>query len=524
MSDLPTVGQDSGGEGTPTSTRAGLKTTTTSVRKPASAKTPAPAKASSADAGKPATQAAGKPATQSAGKRGAQTATADVSETLFTVADRALSTAAGQLAAAPAEDTGPVSQPRPAPPDAAPLAVEIGWTMALLFGGLQQTTAPQDRLPTEHELAPPQRIEVEVERVNALLGRLGKLLGPGPAQPSPGPDQPSPGPAQPSPGPAQPSPGPAQSAVPVQSAVPAVGPITGAVDDTTHAWKPDESSQGSLGETNLKILTWLARTDRDLSIAYQLGRSLRDTAHPPQRAPSDAGAPPTTSEDALKNQLSRARVARLQEWLSTLALRLPADSAAVVSASMGRWCDLTSTIFLPNTPGKLTARSPSASDVATGLHASLAPQGDTWLNLLVGTESAEALLTPEGLVAAGEAALRRTARIIRKILAHYWFALLVLAIALGVVLYLTAADLSGAGKVWTEIAAVAGTLGVTAKGVGSTMARLSRSAEKPIFGLERVDAMAWAVTAIPGGLKLNTRGVRALRSSGIRPPGPLGRV
>ena len=76
----------------------------------------------------------------------------------------------------------------------------------------------------------------------------------------------------------------------------------------------------------------------------------------------------------------------------------------------------------------------------------------------------------------------------------------------------------------SEIAAIAGTLGVTAKGVSSSMARLSKNAEKPIFGLEKVDAMAWAVTAIPGGLKLNARGVRAIRSSGIRPPGPLGRV
>jgi hypothetical protein len=36
--------------------------------------------------------------------------------------------------------------------------------------------------------------------------------------------------------------------------------------------------------------------------------------------------------------------------------------------------------------------------------------------------------------------------------------------------------------------------------------------------------MAWAVTAIPDDLKLDSRGVRALRRSGIPQSSPLGRV
>jgi cell wall assembly regulator SMI1 len=88
----------------------------------------------------------------------------------------------------------------------------------------------------------------------------------------------------------------------------------------------------------------------------------------------------------------------------------------------------------------------------------------------------------------------------------------------------TVEDLSGAGKVWTQIAAVASALGVTARGIGTTMAKLSKEAEKPIFGLEKIDAMAWAVTSIPVELKLNNQGVRALRRSGILPSAPLGRV
>lgn len=144
--------------------------------------------------------------------------------------------------------------------------------------------------------------------------------------------------------------------------------------------------------------------------------------------------------------------------------------------------------------------------------------------MLVGAESSQGLLTPEGLVAAGEAALGRTARIVKRIAVHYWFVLLILAVALAAALYFASRDLSGAGKIWTQIAAVAGALGITARGISNTMTRLSEDAEKPIFGAEKIDAMAWAVTTIPDQLKLSMRGVKALRRSGIPPSGPMGRL
>ena len=44
---------------------------------------------------------------------------------------------------------------------AIPLAVDIGWTMAVLFGQLRPGSV-RDRLPTEHELPPDQRAQLEV--------------------------------------------------------------------------------------------------------------------------------------------------------------------------------------------------------------------------------------------------------------------------------------------------------------------------------------------------------------------------
>ena len=502
----------------------------------------------------------------------------------------------------PAEGTQP-EQPKADSPtsvdsDAVPLAVDIGWTMAVLFGQLRpESGGPSDRLPTEHELPPDQRIKLETQRVNSLLVRLGALL---PASPEKKDGVPSVvGLADPSaaaagtatPGKPPPTPG-ASGATGGSAATRNETPSDPTKrDDTDSGQTAEDAFHKNLEQSNLEILEWLACAGRGFSLAYQLGRSLRDTANPPLRiaattddavpngvqpadiataaatakrrteiearantirvantqaaeafagkkltgadatalseAAQQQAAPRVAALDAVTKQLSRPRVTKLQEWLSTLAPLLPTDSGAIVSASVGRWCDLTTTVLDPDSPGSLRSRFgsyKSQEEVAVELLDSLLPQGDAWLNLLVGTESSDGLLTPEGFVAAGEAALGRTARIIRRTAVHYWFALLLLAVVVAGVLYAASQDLSGAGKVWTQIAAVASALGVTARGIGTTMAKLSKQAEKPIFGLEKIDAMAWAVTSIPADLKLNNQGVRALRRSGITAPAPLGRV
>ena len=415
---------------------------------------------------------------------------------------------------------GPPAQKK----EAIELAVDAGWTMALLFGYLRpapdRPSTVSDRLPTEHELPPDQRTQLEGKRINAILARLGVLLSETP-DPKPG--------------------------------VPRV---------TLSAGSPGAAGtldQAGLIQLNLDILEWLACAGREYGIAYQLGRSLRDTAYPPpcpdgersdadkkeiatrksQLTPKDAPKDPEEAakqqkdaedqsnrefgaREALIKQLSRARVAKIQEWLSTLTPDLPNDAAAIVGASLGRWADLANTIFDTNSPGGLNRRQ-SELEVAGEMTRSLLPQGDAWINLLVGAESSEGLLTPEAFVAAGEAALDRTARIVRKIATRYWYALLILAIAVAAALYFAARDVGGAAKVWTQIATVAAALGITAKGIGTAMARLSAGAEKPIYGLEKVDAMAWSVTTIPNDLKLTMRGVSALRQSGITPSSPMGR-
>jgi hypothetical protein len=257
----------------------------------------------------------------------------------------------------------------------------------------------------------------------------------------------------------------------------------------------------------------LACAGRQVELAYQLGRSLRDTVNPPLKNSEDFAG-------AVKAQLQRQRTSKLQQWLTTLSPDLPADTGQLVGISLGRWSTFVSTIF-GDAPGALKNGS-SSNEVAERTKTALLDQGDVWLNLLTGSESTDGLLTPEGYVAAGEAAPSRTVRIVRRVLLHYWVALVVLAFALAAILYISARYLGGAAKVWTQIAAIAGSLGVTAKGIGSNVSRLSEGAERPIYQAEELDAKVWALTSLPT-VSLNLQGVHGLRQAGIQRSQPLGR-
>jgi hypothetical protein len=275
-----------------------------------------------------------------------------------------------------------------------------------------------------------------------------------------------------------------------------------------------------LRTANVTFLEGLACSGPEVELAYQVGRTLRDTSNLPlleNHGPRNADE----LTEGLLVQLSGRRIATLQQWLATLAPQFPAHAAAVVSASVGRWSDLAGVALDGNRPGKLSKGTDGS--FAKAMAEFLLPQGDVWLQLLAGTRSADGLLSPEGYVAAGESSLRRSTKIVMKVLRHYWVALVVLAAALGAILLLSGLYLGGAGKVWTQIAAIATSLGVTAKGIGSTTSRLAKEAEAPIFGLEKEDAMAWAVTALPPA-QLSPRGVLIMRKAGVAPSGPLGRI
>jgi hypothetical protein len=277
------------------------------------------------------------------------------------------------------------------------------------------------------------------------------------------------------------------------------------------------------------MLNQLTKCGPDVSLAYQAGRSLRDTVNPPLRPYAELPSP-EPGEGYEDRQLigrlmwafSRDRVATIQEWLATLAPHFPDSNAArVVISSVGRWADFSGVTLDNDIPGT-PKPSNSRKSIALAMMSRLFRQGDSWRGLLVGENTTDALLSPEGFVAAGDAALRRTARIIGKVVWRYKWVLLILAAVLAAVLTLSALYLGGASKVWTSIAAIAASLGVSWKGISAAIPKLAEDAEKPIFGLEEVEAMAWSVTTLPPNTDVTAAGVAYLRRAGVAPPAPLG--
>jgi len=373
-----------------------------------------------------------------------------------------------------------------APHTAVQLALQVGWTMAVLYRPaprLSQNAADsRPQLMSVHELPAGERREVELSRLRHLLALLASL--------------------------------PECSTAGLPACAGGLG-------------KGPDPFDSQLAEANLKILTALASTSPELELAYGLGRSLRDTANPPM-PPAVPGADQEVDlaalAKALEDQLDRGRVSRLQDWLATLSTQFPQHAAAVVSTSLGRWSELAQLTMTQNTQlrrslildGPVGNKNESRNHFAGEMAARLLTQADLWLLLLVGARSTSGLLTPESYVTAAEASIRRSARIARTFLQHYWAVLLLVVAAVAGAVYLALHYLGGAAKVWTSIAAVAGTLGISAKSITTAMSRMAADAERPLFGLAQEDAMAWAITTMPQ-VSLVSSGVRRLRRAGVTP-------
>jgi len=360
------------------------------------------------------------------------------------------------------------------PLTAAQLALHMGWTMAVLYGNVPAAHTDGSQLPTVNELPADERRALELGRLNHLLKRLAAV--------------------------------PACADAGLPAGVPRMD-----------VKAPDLKTK--LEHLNLALLDALAAAGPEPEMAYELGRALRDTANPP-RPTADTGDP-KSSVNALARQLAHGRIAKLQEWLETLATQFPQHAASIVAASMGRWSELAAVTV--STSARTRLKKGDKERFAEKMYEYLLPQGDLWLTLLVGARSTSGLLSPEAYVAAGEAALRRSAAIGRKILQHYWVALFLVGAALVASLYLAVTYLGGAAKVWTSIAAIVGSLGISAQAIASAMARLGAEAERPVFGLAEEDAMAWAITTLPQA-DLTSRGVMRLRKAGVAPTAGLGRV
>jgi hypothetical protein len=256
--------------------------------------------------------------------------------------------------------------------------------------------------------------------------------------------------------------------------------------------------QEALRDLHLRILDDLAGEQRQLS-AYQLGLALSD-----QCWMTGSGGP-----EVFIGAFGRSQVAGLQALLDRSGAALPPGAAAIVGRSLENWQD-----WIDVNAGKLR-QQPAAGDPEGGpVPRALRVQGTAWHCVLTGDPgaSAEPVLRAWAHAAAGVA---RAARLVAfTIVRRFWPFAVVLAAALGLLLYLVIANLRGAGQAWaslgTIIAFVSGggfTLGTgVARTFGGMAAQAWRAAE--------LEARAWSVTWLPSlpqtvaqRARLDSRGV-----------------
>jgi hypothetical protein len=429
-----------------------------------------------------------------------------------------------------------------ASPTGAQIACEIGWVMALLNSidpDLQSDdTQDTHKLPSTHELGGALRLDVERGRLEALVARLGGTGGPCAGSFSL--DLTA-----------------LNSWSPPASASAQGRGLTG----ENHVTAGDDAQQGENQERaepisappttsslqsvvrnlNTSILEQLARCGLTVEAGYRIGRSLYDTVNPPMVDSEktvigiDSGEPPELQQK-LKPVLAAfevERISTIQRWLTTTAGSFSGNTAQLVSVSLGRWAvfvDATLSKAVSGDVKNSEARFTNAPFLSKGelcddVRHYLVRQGDIWLNLLAGSQSTSGLITPEGYVEAAEAALRRTGRIVRGVLRHYWAVAVLLALTIALILSLTFATdwLGGPGKVWTTIATAAAALGISWKGIASAVPKLAEKGENPVFALEELDAMAWALTTLPPA-QINATAIRRLRSAGVPKTAAIGRT
>jgi hypothetical protein len=228
-------------------------------------------------------------------------------------------------------------------------------------------------------------------------------------------------------------------------------------------------------ELHLAILRECNASDRALGKAYELGKSLADTC------------PGAISVEAMAKQLNRYRLDELGRWLADLASRLPDHSSRAVRISMARW--------------KIEAKDGPSSPLFTKqeagiLHRELDRQVQIWRSMLTGEKSATDMLGTDGYARAVGFAVGDTRRILTgyifKFLPYILVVMAVLAAGIWGVL-----EFKATSKVIASFTAIATALGLSWKGVASTLGHVAGEIETPIWQGSLDLVVADAITQQP---------------------------
>jgi hypothetical protein len=232
-----------------------------------------------------------------------------------------------------------------------------------------------------------------------------------------------------------------------------------------------DARRGAAADLDGKALGVLSATDVQLGKAYAAGRALLTLTTRPE-----TGA-------TLKSHLTGPAIAPVVAAIDDLSSALAPHAGHSVRASIHEW----------------RASIETRSDVVPETHETwlqLARQGELWRALLSGEKSGTDMLEIEDYLDAAERLACRMRRMAWAVLRRFW--LLVLAILVlvggGVALIVStdseAAVVAGAGTI------LAG-LGLSWRGIGGSLGRLTAKLERPLWGAELDTAITQAITLLP---------------------------
>ena len=249
-----------------------------------------------------------------------------------------------------------------------------------------------------------------------------------------------------------------------------------------------------------QVLGSLTAADFRLGTSYGLGRALADTCRKP------------TDQHSLQAELSRYRIVNLLGWLDDLGSVFPDHTAHSVYASLERWCDWAQKLGETQQMPEDTIRA-------------LGRQGELWRALLSGEKRATEMLEPGNYLDAAHDLEKHMRSIVRSAIWRFpilSFGILVLLVS-GIVLLVAGGTSQIIGGATSLIAA----FGLTWKGLGSGVGRLTGKLEEPLWGTAIDGAIANAITLLPDNAQ-DHRGRRVLATqlpasqdqSDTRPPRP----
>jgi hypothetical protein len=223
-------------------------------------------------------------------------------------------------------------------------------------------------------------------------------------------------------------------------------------------------------ELHLRLGDVLAAADFRLGKAYGLGRAIADTTRNP-----------STIEE-LRSELGTRRVASLVSWLDDLSSAFPAHAGHSVRESLRRWCDW--------------AGSPQAAVTADTL-ALVRRQGELWRALLTGEKLGTDMLEIGNYLDASERLAAHARDIAWRFVKRF-------PIAVGVVVVLFLAGLvlliaqASTASTFAGLGSIVAALGLTWRGIGTTLGTVAARFERPLWGAELDTAITQAITLVPG--------------------------